>query len=92
MSEKDVYVIPVQNGWGVGRPFSAKLSKKCDNKSDAISYGRNLAKQDKSELIILKKNGQIQDRNDYGNNPFPPKVKDNLCPITHILNWVHRER
>ena len=75
LSKKDVYVIPLKNGWGVRRPFSTQFSKKCDNKSDAVSYGENLAKQDKSELIILKKDGKIQDKNNYGNDSFPPKLK-----------------
>jgi hypothetical protein len=29
--------------------------------------------KDKSELTILKKNGQIENRNSYGKDPFPPK-------------------
>jgi len=49
MRRKDVYIVAVKDGWGVGRPFASKLSKKCDNKSDAISYGKSLAKQDKSD-------------------------------------------
>lgn len=73
MPEKDVYVVPTDEGWGVRRPNTDRLSKAFDKKEDAVKYGKDLAKQDKTELTILKKDGKIQNKNSYGNDPNPPK-------------------
>ena len=34
-----------------------------------------LAKNQKSELTVLGKNGKIQNKNSFGNDPNPPKDK-----------------
>jgi hypothetical protein len=75
MADKDVFVVPAGENWGVRRPNKNKLSKKFDTKNEAIEYGKELAKKDKSELTILKKDGKIQNKNSYGNDPYPPKDK-----------------
>lgn len=41
-------------------------------KEDAIRYGRELSRKEQTELYIHKKDGTIQNRNSYGNDPFPP--------------------
>lgn len=52
---------------------SSKLTVKTDNKADALKIGIEIAKNQQSELTILKKDGKIQNKNSYGNDPFPPK-------------------
>jgi len=44
-----------------------------DNKADALKIGKEIAKNQQSELTILGKDGKIQNKNGYGNDPFPPK-------------------
>lgn len=73
MGNKDVYLVPTDDGWGVRRPNKDRLSKKFDTKEEAKVYATELAKNAKSELTILKKNGKIQNKNSYGNDPYPPK-------------------
>ncbi|MDR0911311.1 MAG: DUF2188 domain-containing protein [Methanobrevibacter sp.] len=72
MENTNVYIVPLKDGWGVGRPFANKLSGKFSNKQEATEYGISLAKKDKSVLTILKKNGFIEKRI-YGKDPCPPK-------------------
>jgi len=67
------YVVPTENGWGVRKESSEKLTKKFDKKEDAVDYAKEIAKNQKSELTILKKDGTIQNKNSYGNDPNPPK-------------------
>lgn len=38
-------------------------------KEDAVAAGRDLAKERKVEHIIKNENGQIAERNSYGNDP-----------------------
>ena len=40
---------------------------------DAIQAARDIAMNQKSEVLIHGKNGKIRDKNSYGNDPFPPK-------------------
>ncbi|MHA7831839.1 MAG: DUF2188 domain-containing protein [Flagellimonas sp.] len=72
---KNQYVVPTDDGWGVRGEKNEKLTKKFDKKSDAVSYAIDIAKNQQSELTILKKDGTIQNKNSYGNDPNPPKDK-----------------
>ena len=44
-----------------------------ETKAEAIAIGREIARNQRSEMVIHGRNGQIQDKNSYGNDPFPPK-------------------
>lgn len=70
---KDQYVVPTKDGWGVRSEGSSNLTAKTDTKSDALKIGKEIAKNQHSELTILGKDGKIQNKNSYGNDPFPPK-------------------
>lgn len=72
---KNQYVVPTKDGWGVKGEGNSKLTVKTDTKDQAKVIGTNIAKNQKSELTILGKNGQIQNKNSFGKDPFPPKDK-----------------
>ncbi|GGK20559.1 hypothetical protein GCM10007962_13360 [Yeosuana aromativorans] len=72
---KNQYVVPTDDGWGVKGEKNEKLTKKFNKKAEAVDYAKDIAKNQKSELTILKKDGKIQNKNSYGNDPNPPKDK-----------------
>jgi len=72
---KNQYVMPIKGGWGVKGEGNSKLTAKTDTKAEALKIGTNIAKNQQSELTILKKDGKIQNKNSYGNDPFPPRDK-----------------
>lgn len=39
----------------------------------AVEFGRNIAKKQHTEFFNHGKDGKIQSRDSYGNDPFPPK-------------------
>ena len=39
-----------------------------DTKEQAVAAGRDKARSDRTEHVIHKQNGQIEDRNSYGND------------------------
>ncbi|MDG6135643.1 DUF2188 domain-containing protein [Lactococcus petauri] len=41
--------------------------------AEAINKATQIAKNKNSEMFIHGRNGQIRERNSYGNDPFPPK-------------------
>jgi hypothetical protein len=75
MAKKSNHVVPSSSGWAVKKSGSTKASKTFQTKDKAVSYGRSLSKNEKTELYIHKKNGMIQNKNSYGNDPNPPKDK-----------------
>ncbi|MFC6179991.1 DUF2188 domain-containing protein [Lactiplantibacillus daowaiensis] len=73
---KNQWVSPHGDGWAVKGAGNSKATKVFTKKSDAVDFGKQVAKNQHSELIGQKKNGQINLKNSYGNDPFPPKDKD----------------
>jgi hypothetical protein len=55
---------------------STRASKIYSTKSEAIKAGRQQAINNHAELVSQKRNGQINLKNSYGNDPMPPKDKD----------------
>ncbi len=74
---KNQYIVPTKDGWGVKGQGNSKLTAKTDTKADALKIGKEIAKNQQSELTILGKDGKIQNKNSYGNDPFPPKDNQN---------------
>lgn len=62
-----------KGGWNVIGAGNSKPTKIFPNKQDAVDYGRTIAKNQGSELVIHGLNGRIQDKDSYGNDPCPPK-------------------
>jgi len=61
--------------WAVRKSGSVRATKIFKTKDEAEKYGVEISKNEKTELYIHGKNGKIQNRNSYGNDPFPPKDK-----------------
>ncbi len=75
MKKKSNHVVPSKTGWSVKKSGATKASRNFDTKEKAVSYARSLSKNERTELFVHKKNGMIQKRDSYGNDPFPPKDK-----------------
>ena len=75
MARRNVWVSPHVDGWAVQRELSERASRIFPTKQEAEEYGRDLARQDGVELLIQRLDGTIQERNSYGNDPFPPRDK-----------------
>jgi len=75
MAKRTNHVVPSSSGWSVKKSGSSRASKTFDNKEKAIDYARKISKTERTELYIHKKNGTIQDKRSYGNDPNPPKDK-----------------
>jgi len=77
MARKTHHVVPSpKGGWSVKKGGASKASKTFNNKTAAINYARKVSKNQKSELIIHKKDGTIQRTASHGNDPIPPRDKD----------------
>jgi hypothetical protein len=70
---KNQHVVPYNGKWAVKGENNSKVTSVHNTQKDATSSARDIAVNQKSELFIHRANGQIRDRNSYGNDPFPPK-------------------
>lgn len=69
------HVVPNTNGkgWAVKGEGNTKYTKITNTKQEAIDYAREIAKNQEAELVIHGKDGKIQDKDSYGNDPIPPR-------------------
>jgi len=73
MSNKNQHVVPHEDGWAVRGEGNERVTSVHPTKQDAIDRGREIARNQGSELIIHGTDGKIQSRDSHGNDPFPPK-------------------
>lgn len=70
---KSHHVVPsVAGGWDVKKGGSEKASRHCGTKQQAIDVGREISRNQKSELVIHNKDGRISQCDSHGNDPCPP--------------------
>lgn len=75
MAKRNQHVVPLGNGWAVKGEGSKKFTVITETQKDAITVAREIAKNNKSELVIHGKDGRIRDKDSYGTDPNPPKDK-----------------
>jgi hypothetical protein len=67
-SKKDVHTVPNPNG-GWSNKVNGVVVSNHETKEPATKSGRDVAIDNKSEHYIHNKDGQIGERNSYGNDP-----------------------
>ncbi|HBL82988.1 MAG TPA: hypothetical protein DD391_10470 [Clostridiales bacterium] len=71
---KNQHVTPhPDGGWQVKGAGNTRATIRTETQADAINIGREIARNQESELVIHRPNGQIRDKDSYGNDPFPPR-------------------
>lgn len=68
------HITPHKNGgWQVKGAGNTRATVRTGTQSEAIEIGREIARNQHSELVIHRPNGQIRDKDSYGRDPFPPR-------------------
>ncbi len=73
MSKKNQHVVPHGKQWAVKGEKNDKVTKVVETQSEAIKIAREIAINQQSEVVIHRPNGQIRDKDSYGNDDYPPK-------------------
>lgn len=73
MTKRNQHIVKHPNGWAVRGARSSRATSVHSTQQEAIDRGRNIAKNQHSEILIHGRNGRIRERDSYGNDPFPPK-------------------
>lgn len=73
MTKRNQHVVPHDNGWAVRGAGSQRATSVHSTQQQAIDAGRTISQNQRSELLIHGRNGQIRARDSHGNDPYPPK-------------------
>jgi hypothetical protein len=74
MARKTHHVVPNSNGgWNVKRGGASRASAHTNTKNQAIRIGRQISRNQGSELLIHNQNGRISQADSHGKDPFPPR-------------------
>ncbi len=73
MANKGVHVTPRDGRWAVEREGSQRASSLHDTQADAEAAGRATARREEVEFYLHGRDGQIRERDSYGNDPYPPR-------------------
>ena len=73
MGNKAQHVVPNGTKWSVRQAGSSRATKTFDTQGKAIEKGREIAKNQGTELFIHGRDGRIRERDSYGNDPVRSK-------------------
>lgn len=74
MANKSHHVVPNPNGgWDVKKGGSNRASCHHDKKQSAVDAGREISRNQKTELVIHNSDGRIAQKDSHGKDSFPPK-------------------
>lgn len=69
---KNQHVVQREDGWAVRGEENSRDTSHHETQSDAIDEARDIAQNQESEVIIHSREGEIRERNSYGDDPHPP--------------------
>ena len=70
--KRDIHVVPQRGDWAVRKEGSTRASRVFPTKDLALDHARSVAKRNKVELVVHRQDGQVQDSDSYGGDPYPP--------------------
>jgi hypothetical protein len=69
------HVVKREHGWAVLGEGNQRDTVVLPTQESAVAKARLIARNQGSELVIHTSNGQIRDKDSYGNDPCPPRDK-----------------
>lgn len=72
-NRKNIHVVPNGDQWSVRREGSQRSSGNYPTQTAAETAARATARRENGELFIHRPNGEIRDRDSYGNDPRSSK-------------------
>jgi uncharacterized protein YdaT len=69
----DQHVVPHDGEWAVRKEGSRRVTETFDTQREAIERAREIAINQRSEVVIHRPDGRIRDSDSYGNDSNPPR-------------------
>lgn len=73
MAKKNQHVVPHGDEWAVRGEGNKKVTRITRTQKEAIEIACQIARNQRSEVVIHRPDGRIRDKDSYGNDPCPPK-------------------
>jgi hypothetical protein len=73
MTKRNQHVVPRNGNWAVQGAGGKRASSLHSTQQQAIDAARTISRNQGTELLIHRPNGQIRARDSHGNDPYPPK-------------------
>ncbi|MFI4915666.1 MAG: DUF2188 domain-containing protein [Phycisphaerales bacterium JB060] len=70
---KNQHVVRHEDGWAVRGEGNSRVTSTHNTQAEAAAEGRRIAQNQQSEFFLHGRNGQVRERDSYGNDPHPPK-------------------
>lgn len=70
---KNIHVVPRGGEWAVRRDGNQRATSVHRTQAGAIEKARQIAINERSEIVIHRADGRIRDRDSYANDPRPPR-------------------
>ena len=70
---KDQHVVKRDEGWAVRGAGNGRDTVLRPTQGQAINVAREIARSQRSEVVIHGRDGRIRDKDSYGSDPCPPK-------------------
>lgn len=70
---KGQHIVKRKDGWAVRGERNTRDTSHHNTQADAIDAAREIAINQRSEVVIHDRHGQIRDKDSYGNDLSPPK-------------------
>ena len=72
-NKKNQHVVPLKNKWAEHGEGNMKWHAIKDTKAEDIERAGNIAKNQKTELVIHNRDGNISYKDSNGDDPFPAR-------------------
>lgn len=73
---KDQHVVPHRDGWAVRGAGNERATGIVETQKEAITIARQIAQNQRSELVVHGRNGRIRSKDSFGADPMPPRDKE----------------
>ena len=70
---KNQHVVPADGLWGVRGEGNSRLTSIHETQAEAIDAAREIAINQRSEVVIHRRDGRIRDKDSYGIDPARPR-------------------
>lgn len=75
MTKLNQHVVPRGSDWAVRGEGNQRVTVVTPTQSEAIQIAREIAINNRAEVVIHDRHGKIRDKDSYGHDPDPPKDK-----------------
>ena len=69
MARLSHHVLPHGEGWAVKKGGATRASRVFETKKEAVDYGREVSRRQRSELVLHDREGSIRNSDSHGNDP-----------------------